>query len=64
MQPRKSRLPVTVSGGAGGRIKGGRVLDHKDKPERQLCRLFMSMMGKMDVRPKTFGDATLPLEEV
>jgi hypothetical protein len=50
----------------GGRAaqKGGRVLDYKGKPERQLCRLFMSMMDKMDVRPKTFGDAKMMLEEV
>ncbi|MBL9129750.1 MAG: hypothetical protein JNG86_01025, partial [Verrucomicrobiaceae bacterium] len=48
----------------GGRLKSGRTLDYKDKPERQLCRLFMSMMDKMDVRPKTFGDAKLMLEEV
>ncbi len=39
-------------------------LDYKDKPERQLCRLFMSMMDKMDVHPKTFGDAKQMLEEV
>ena len=58
------QLPVIVLGGAGGRIKGGRVLDYKDKPDRQLCRLFMSMMDKMEVRPKTFGDAKLMLEEV
>ena len=58
------QLPVIVIGGAGGRLQGGRVLDYKDKPERQLCRLFMSLMDKMDVRPKTFGDATKMLEEV
>ncbi len=58
------QLPVIMLGGAGGRIKGGRVLDYKDKPERQLCRLFLSMMDKMDVRPKTFGDATIPMDEV
>src|SRR3954470_237309 len=58
------QLPVIVLGGAGGRIRGGRVIDYKDKAERQLCRLFMSMMDKMDIRPKTFGDATKPLEEV
>jgi hypothetical protein len=58
------QLPVIMLGGAGGRINGGRVIDYKDKPERQLCRLFMSMMDKMDVRPKTFGDAKAPLEEV
>ena len=58
------QLPVILLGGAGGRLKGGRALDYKDKPERQLCRLFLSMMDKMDVRPKTFGDAKKPLEEV
>ena len=49
---------------AGGRIQGGRVLDYKDKPERQLCRLFLSMMDKMDQHPKVFGDAKMMLEEV
>jgi len=58
------QLPVIVLGGGGGRIRGGRVLDYREKPERQLCRLFMSMMDKMDVRPKTFGDAMMMLEEV
>ena len=29
-----------------------------------MCRLYLSMMDKMDVRPKTFGDATQMLEEV
>lgn len=58
------QLPVLLLGGAGGRIRGGRVLDYKDKPNRQLCRLFLSMMDKVEVRPKAFGDATKPLEEV
>ncbi len=59
-----SQLPVVLLGGAGGRIKGGRVLDYKDKPERQMCRLFLSMMDKCDLRPGTFGDAKAALEEV
>ncbi len=58
------QLPVVMLGGGGGRIQGGRVLDYKDKPDRQLCRLFMSMMDKMEVRPKTFGDAKTMLNEV
>jgi hypothetical protein len=40
------------------------VLDYKDKPDRQLCRLFLSMMDKMEQRPATFGDAKRMLEEV
>ena len=59
-----NQLPVIVLGGAGGRIKGGRVLDYKEKPERQMCRLYLSLMDKAGVRIKTFGDATKPLEEV
>lgn len=58
------QLPVIVLGGAGGRLKGGRTLDYTGKPDRQLCRLFLSMMDKMDVRPKSFGDAKERLEEV
>ncbi len=59
-----SQLPVVLLGGAGGRIKGGRVLDYKDKPERQMCRLYLSMMDKCGLRPGTFGDAKMALEEV
>jgi hypothetical protein len=57
-------LPILVLGDAGGRLQGGRVLDYQGKPERQLCRLFLSMMDKMNVHPKAFGDAVTPLEEV
>ncbi|HEY0456870.1 MAG TPA: DUF1552 domain-containing protein [Verrucomicrobiae bacterium] len=59
-----TQLPVIMLGGAGGRLKGGRVLDYKAKPERQMCRLYLSMMDKMNVRLPRFGDATKPLEEV
>jgi hypothetical protein len=59
-----SQLPVVVLGGAGGRIKGGRVLDYTGKPERQMCRLYLSLMDKFGIRPGTFGDATKALEEV
>jgi len=59
-----SQLPVVLLGRAGGRITGGRVLDYRDKPDRQMCRLFLSMMDKMHVRPGEFGDARQPLSEV
>ncbi len=58
------QLPVIILGGAGGRIKGGRALDYTGKPNRQLSRLFLSMMDKMEVRPKSFGDGKQRLEEV
>jgi hypothetical protein len=59
-----SQLPVVMLGGGGGRVQGGRVLDYKDKPERQMCRLFLSLMDKFDVHPDTFGDATEALQEI
>ena len=58
------QLPVLMVGGGGGRIQGGRILNYRDQPNRQMCRLYLSMMDKMNVRPKTFGDAIEPLNEV
>src|SRR5437764_5759402 len=58
------QLPVVVLGGAGGRLRGGRVLEYKEKSERQMCRLYLSMMEKMNVRLPKFGDASKALEEV
>jgi hypothetical protein len=58
------QLPVVLVGGGGGRIRGGRVLDYMEKPERQMCRLYLSMMDKMEVRMPKFGDASQALEEV
>jgi hypothetical protein len=29
-----------------------------------MCRLYLSMMDKMNVRPGRFGDATEPLAEI
>lgn len=58
------QLPVVLLGGAGGRIKGGRVLTYNEKADRQMCRLYLSMMDKMQVRLPQFGDASQPLDEV
>jgi hypothetical protein len=59
-----TQLPVILLGGAGGKLKGGRVLDYREQPERQMCRLYLSIMNKMGVELDQFGDATRPLEEV
>jgi len=58
------RLPVAVLGRAGGRLETGRVLEYAKAENRQMCRLYLSMMEKMGVREKSFGDATEPLAEV
>lgn len=59
-----TQLPVVMVGGGGGTIKGGRVLDYRENPNRQMCRLYMSMMNKMNLRLDKFGDATEALAEV
>ncbi len=58
------QLPVVLLGGGGGRIKGGRVIDYTGKPERQMCRLYLSMMDKMNTHLPKFGDATQMLNEL
>ena len=59
-----SQLPVVLLGGGGGRIQGGQNLDYLGKDDRQMCRLFLSMMAKMDIHVDQFGDAKEPLMEV
>ncbi len=59
-----SQLPVVMVGRGGGKIQTGKVLDYRDKPNRQMCRLYLSMMDKMNVRLDKFGDATEALAEV
>ena len=58
------KLPVAVLGRAGGRMETGRVLDYSKAEQRQMCRLYLSMLDKMGVPQKAFGDATEPLAEV
>jgi hypothetical protein len=58
------QLPVAVLGRAGGRLESGRVLDYSTAEQRQMCRLYLSMLDKMGVPQKTFGDATEPLAEI
>lgn len=59
-----TQLPVVMLGGGGGRIQGGQNLDYLGKPDRQMCRLYLSMMDKMGVHLSRFGDASEPLAEI
>jgi hypothetical protein len=59
-----TQLPVVLLGGGGGRIQTGRILDYGKNPNRQMCRLYLSMMDKMNVRLDKFGDANEPLTEI
>ena len=59
-----TQLPVVMLGGAGGKLNGGQNLDYLSQSDRQMCRLYLSMMDKMGVRLDKFGDATQRLAEV
>ncbi len=59
-----SQLPTILVGGGGGRVQGGRVLNYRTSPNRQMCRLYLSILDKLDVHPGRFGDATEPLGEI
>ncbi|MEO2008820.1 MAG: DUF1552 domain-containing protein [Pirellulaceae bacterium] len=59
-----SQLPVVMVGGGGGAIQGGQNLDFQGKEDRQMCRLYMSMMDKMGIHLDSFGDASERLVEI
>jgi hypothetical protein len=59
-----TQLPVVMVGKGGGQVETGRALNYREQADRQMCRLFLSMMGKVGLRLDKFGDATQPLAEV
>ncbi len=52
------QLPVVMLGSGGGQIKTGQVMDFKDKPNRKMCSLYLSLMEKAGVRLDKFGDSS------
>jgi hypothetical protein len=60
------QLPIVLSGGAGGALKGGRALDFLDKgnDNRRACSLYLSMMDCMGVKLDRFGDADKRLPDL
>jgi hypothetical protein len=59
-----TNLPVALVGGAGGQIRGGRVLDYLGKPNRKMCSLYLSMLEKTGIRLSEFGDSKERLAEI
>ncbi len=49
-------LPIALAGGGKGTLKGGRRL--KFAPETPLCNLYLSMLDRMGIQEKSFGDST------
>jgi hypothetical protein len=52
-----SQLPVVLLGRGGGRLRGGRVLDYLQNPNRKMCSLYLSMMRMLGVELTQFGDS-------
>lgn len=59
-----TQLPVVIVGRAGGKLKTGRVLDYREKQNRKMCSLYLSLMEKFGVNLPAFGDSTAKLAEV
>jgi hypothetical protein len=59
-----TQLPVVLVGGAGGKMKTGRVLDYRGKPNRKMCSLYLSLFDKLGVKLERFGDSSERLAEV
>ena len=58
-----TKVPLLLAGGLGGSLEAGRVLDYvgKSDDKRKLCSLYLSLMDRMGVTQKHFGDAGEPL---
>ena len=46
------QLPILLTGGGGGTLRGGRILDYMDKGDanRRACSLYLSLMDRMGVK--------------
>jgi len=53
------KVPVALAGGLGGTLKTGRSLDYLNAGDdkRKLCGLYLSLMDRMGLELKEFGDA-------
>jgi hypothetical protein len=54
-----TKVPLLLAGGLGGSLETGRVLDFigKGDENRKLCSLYLSLLDRMGVSQKRFGDA-------
>jgi len=58
-----TKVPLLTVGGLGGTLATGRTLDYLDRGDenRKLCSLYLSILHRMGVPVKKFGDAETPL---
>ena len=60
------RMPMVLAGGGGGSVTPGRLLDYRDRPEkdRRACSLYLSLMDRMGVTLPQFGDSDRRLADL
>jgi len=58
-----TKVPLLTVGGLSGTIETGRSLDYLEKGDdnRKLCSLYLSIMHRMGIEAKRFGDADTQL---
>ncbi len=61
-----TKLPLLMAGGLGGSIATGRVVefDGRADEDRKLCSLYLSLLQRMGLPIRSFGDAEQPLGEI
>ena len=59
-----TQLPVVLLGGGGAGLGTGRVLDYREKPNRKMCSLYLSLLDRFGIRLDEFGDSRERLAEV
>jgi hypothetical protein len=59
-------MPILLAGHGGGTLQTGRVLDYRDRGDsnRRACSLYLSLMERMGVNLKSFGDADKELGDL
>ena len=55
--PSLAAVAIFLLGGAGGKLRGGRVLDYLDSPNRRMCSLFLHLMDWGGLELDRFGDS-------
>jgi hypothetical protein len=59
-------MPILLAGKGGGSLKTGRVLNYRDNAanDRRACSLYLSLMDRLGVPLRQFGDANKQLAEL
>lgn len=59
-----NQLPVILLGGAGGKMKTGRVLDYLERENRKMCSMYLSILEIFGLQLNQFGDSSEKLSEI